>query len=50
MFWSIFTWLVAWLSSAVIFIGSLIGWVVLYAIWRGWIPCNLDNDKRGNAS
>ena len=50
MFWSIVTWLVAWLSSAVIFIGSLIGWVVLYAIWRGRITCNLDNDKRGNAS
>ena len=46
MFWSILTWLVSWLSGAAVFIGSLAGWAILFAIWRGWIPCNPDNDKK----
>ena len=47
MFWSILSWLFAWLSTAISFVGSVAGIAVCIAIWRGWIPFDPDSDRRG---
>ena len=46
MFWSILSWLFAWLSTAISFVGSVAGIAVGIAIWRGWIPFDPDNDAK----
>ena len=46
MFWIIFDYFLTFVTAVVIIGGSVLVWIILFAILKGWIP--YDDGKRSN--